>query len=240
MRFSVIIPSKNRPQFLRQAVDSALAQSHGVAEVLVVDDGVGASRTLAGMPASVRVLDNRQRGPVMARILGTRAASGEAIAFLDDDDQWTDPAYLAKAAAAFAQGADLCFGDGTMVFDNGRKPLPYSFAASAWSLERDNTILISAVSYRRTLHGSLGEFDEALPYYWDWDWYLRVARAGNRLHHLAEPVVAIRVHASNMSGQHLEAERRANLKALEAKHGLAPIPLKNHLSLVGDQPPERM
>ena len=76
---------------------------------------------------------------------------------------------------------------------------------------RDNTILISGVVYRRSLHDSLGPFDESLPFYWDWDWYLRVARAGSFADSLQRPVVAIRVHARNMSGESLERQRRANL-----------------------------
>ena len=37
------------------------------------------------------------------------------------------------------------------------------------------------MSYRRSIHNVLGQFDESIPYYWDWDWYLRVARGGFKL-----------------------------------------------------------
>ena len=33
-------------------------------------------------------------------------------------------------------------------------------------------------AYRRSLHAAIGAVDESLPFYWDWDWYLRVARSG--------------------------------------------------------------
>ena len=165
--FSVIIPTKNRPQFLAQAVASVLAQDYPVSDVIVVDDGHGAAETLASLPASVQVLDNQGRGPVAARRLGVATASADCIAFLDDDDYWTAGDFLRRAADAMTAGAGLCFGDGAMVFDDGRVPQPFGFDATAWTLERDNTILISSVVYRRSLHASLGEFDEALPYYWD-------------------------------------------------------------------------
>ena len=236
MRFSVVIPTRNRPQFLTQAVTSVLDQNFAADEILVVDDGHGAGMALAGLSPRIRVLDNGSRGPVPARNLGVETASGDVIAFLDDDDWWTDRSYLAKAAAVFDAGAAFCFGDGTMVFEDGRADLPYSFGADASTLERDNTILISAVTFRRALHAGMGRFDESLPYYWDWDWYLRVARAGHLLHHIAQPVVAIRVHALNMSGDSLEVQRRANLDAFAAKHGLQPIPLKNHLDIAQHAP----
>jgi hypothetical protein len=99
-------------------------------------------------------------------------------------------------------------------------------------LARDNTILISAVCYKKSLHQSLGKFDETLPYYWDWDWYLRVARAGARLDHCAESVVDIRVHAQNMSGNSNNIARKNNLELLCAKHNLVNVVLKSHVDFV--------
>lgn len=233
---SVVIPTRARHHFLKQAVASVLAQSLPPKEIIVVDDGEGAKEAVGHMHPSVTVLDNRQRGPVPARNMGVRHASGEVICFLDDDDWFTDETYFAAASQAFARGAAFCYADGILAFDDGRQSLPFAFDADAKTLTRDNTILISGVMFRRSLHQELGGFDEALPFYWDWDWYLRVARAGHELVHIQHPVVAIRVHARNMSGDSLEAQRRANLDAFAAKHGLPPIPLKNHLDIATQAP----
>ena len=233
---SVIIPTRGRHHFLKQAIASVLAQTHAAHEIIVVDDGVGAADAVGHMHSTITVLDNHQRGPVPARIMGVAQASGDCIAFLDDDDWFTDPTYFARAAHLFVQGAAFCYADGIMAFEDGRAPLPFAFHADAGTLTRDNTILISGVIYRRDLHAELGIFDEALPFYWDWDWYLRVARAGHPLSHVEAPVVAIRVHAQNMSGESLEAQRRANLYRFSVKHGLQPIPLKNHLDIATGAP----
>ena len=229
---SVIIPTRNRPQFLKMAVHSVVAQSHAAREIIIVDDGEGASETVRGMSCAIQVIGNHQRGPVAARNLGIATATSDVIAFLDDDDWWTDTTYLGKTAEHFKQGADLCFGDGVMVFADGRPALAFAFPADAESLTRDNTMLISAVSYRRSLHATLGHFDQSLPFYWDWDWYLRVAQSGARLMHHEAPVVAIRVHAQNMSGAETERQRQTNLEAFARKHGLTPLVLKNHLSIL--------
>ena len=234
---AVVIPTKNRHAYLREALASVLRQSHRPAEIIVVDDGAGAAAAVAGLSPLIRVLENDGRGPVPARNLGVASAGADCIAFLDDDDWFSDVTHLERAAADIAARADFCFADGRLEFDDGRPALPFAFEADALSLESNNTILISAVTYRRTLHNSLGAFDETLPYYWDWDWYLRVARSGARFSHNPSPAVCIRVHTANMSGPDQERARRDNLDRFAAKHGLPPIPLKNHLSLAQEDAP---
>jgi glycosyltransferase involved in cell wall biosynthesis len=234
--FSVIIPTRDRPEFLAEAVASVLGQSEQELEVLIINDGGILSANFDS--PRVRIIDNRRAGPVQARQRGIRESRGEFIAFLDDDDSWPDARHLALARRALTQGADFCFSDGTLHFlsqdgsrNQQRPDISFSFDATARSLETDNTILISAVSYRRSLHDRLGAFDSRLPYYWDWDWYLRVARAGSVMRHIAVPTVRIAVHSGNMSSDSAAAERQANLARLARKHGLPPLQLKNHLSL---------
>ena len=227
-QFSVIIPTRNREHYLQEAVASVLTQQDVDLELLVVNDGEPLSISFSDK--RVRILENQKRTAVPARNLGVAHAKGEFVAFLDDDDFFIDARHLAKARTEFRQHTDFYFANGEMRFADGTVKL-FDQNATAQSLERDNTILISAVCYRRSIHEKLGVFDESLPYYWDWDWYLRVARGGFNLHHQNDVAVAIRVHQNNMSTRNEEA-RRANLSALERKHCLAPIPLKNHTDFV--------
>ena len=228
LAFSVIIPTRNREHYLREAVESVLTQQDVELELIIVNDGDPLQQQFADR--RVRVLDNGKRTAVPARNLGVASATGDFIAFLDDDDFWIDPAHLAKSQSAFRQHTDFYFANGEMRFPDGSTKL-FDRDATADTLKHDNTILISAVCYRRSLHTTLGLFDESIPYYWDWDWYLRVAAAGFKLQHQAEAAVAIRVHSGNMSGLN-DAARRANLDALIVKHHLGPIPLKNHTDFV--------
>jgi glycosyltransferase involved in cell wall biosynthesis len=229
MLVSCIIPTRNRPEFIVEAARSVLAQSHSELELIIVNDGETPVPVFDDI--RVRIIDAGQRGAVPARNLGLAFARGEAIAWLDDDDVWTDDHLLNHCVDSLQAGSDFVFGDGALVFPDGSRKA-FAQDADAATLARDNTILISSVCYRRSLHDELGMFDEALPYYWDWDWYLRVARANQLITRLMTPVVDIRIHAQNMSGQSNAEARATNLKLFCDKHGLTEIPLKSHVDFV--------
>lgn len=92
---SVVIPCYNGAAYLRETLESALAQTHAPLEVIVVDDGsTDDSAAIAesfGPP--VRVIRQENRGESAARNVGVRASRGDWIAFLDADDLW-DPCKL--------------------------------------------------------------------------------------------------------------------------------------------------
>jgi glycosyltransferase involved in cell wall biosynthesis len=229
MLITCIIPTRNRPDYIAQSAASVLAQDHSDLELIIVNDGE------ISVPSfddpRVRILNSGQAGAVPARNLGASQARGDAIAWLDDDDVWTDSHFLSACANYLNTGSAFVFADGALVFPDGRRKA-FAKDANSESLQRDNTILISAVCYRRSLHRSLGAFDETLPYYWDWDWYLRVARAGHLMTRLMTPIVDIRIHENNMSGQINARLRTANLQLLCDKHGLTEVPLKSHIDFV--------
>src|SRR5258706_1293880 len=92
-KVSVIIPTFERVALLREAVESALAQTHPDLEVVVVDDGSsdGTPELVAGIAArDARVRYERQpnAGAAAARNTGLAASSGDFVAFLDSDDSW--------------------------------------------------------------------------------------------------------------------------------------------------------
>lgn len=90
MLFSVIIPTFNRCDLLRQALASVQEQSFKDFEVIVVDDG-STDETLEMLKAEypqVRVLTQANAGPGAARNLGASHALGDYLVFLDSDDLW--------------------------------------------------------------------------------------------------------------------------------------------------------
>jgi glycosyltransferase involved in cell wall biosynthesis len=108
--FSVIVPTYSRPAMLAQAVESVLAQTRSDFECLVVDD---ASPTPPALPADprVRLIQRTSNGgPAAARNTGIEQASGQYLAFLDDDDLFL-PARLELALEGLQQAPiALCWG----------------------------------------------------------------------------------------------------------------------------------
>jgi len=89
-RISVIIPTFNRAAWVREAVDSVLAQTFQDFELLVVDDG-STDETGAGLAPygdRLRYLYQVRQGVSAARNRGLELAAGEWITFLDSDDLW--------------------------------------------------------------------------------------------------------------------------------------------------------
>lgn len=106
---SVVIPTHNRPALLQDALASVLSQTVPPAEVIIVDD---ASSPPAELPEchdgiTMHLLRHEQtRGGAAAKNTGARAARGNLIAFLDDDDLWA-PTYLEHASGLLARHTEI-------------------------------------------------------------------------------------------------------------------------------------
>lgn len=88
MKVSVIIPVYNTKDFLRQALDSALAQTLDDVEVIAVDDGSndGSGDILSEYSDRIRVIKKSNAGQAAARNDALGAASGRYVYFMDSDD----------------------------------------------------------------------------------------------------------------------------------------------------------
>ena len=117
--------------------------------------------------------------------------------------------------------------------------IPFRAAADAASIRSDNKILVSGFAFTRDLARRLGPFDEGFPYYWDWDWYLRLFAAGVDFHALGDLDVRITCAQNSVSSAANSGLRQANLDDLARKHGLANLRLRNHESIARDEAGER-
>lgn len=90
MLFSIIIPTYNRLDLLKRALQSVWKQTSTDFEILVVDDGSndGTHDYLVSLGSKVRALKQPNLGPGAARNLGAQRAEGKYLAFLDSDDIW--------------------------------------------------------------------------------------------------------------------------------------------------------
>jgi glycosyltransferase involved in cell wall biosynthesis len=122
MTVSAVIPAYNRKAYLRRALDSALAQTVPVDEVIVVDDGSSdgtAEAVEAWYGSRVRVVRQANTGVSGARLRGIQEAQGEWIAFLDSDDEWMHGrnAELLAVAARVPSDVAWIFGDLQFITD---------------------------------------------------------------------------------------------------------------------------
>ena len=186
---TVAIPTHNRPELMKAAVESVLAQDADVTgEIVVVFDACPVELpdvelpdnwTLRGVP------NERTRGLAGARNTGILAAAGEYIAFLDDDDLWL-PEKLSAQLVRFAAAPDAVLVGTAMVVDDGQaehvRLVPSeNLSHDDFLRNRNPGLHSSSLMFRReTLLGPLGMVDEDLPrsYGEDYDILLRASALG--------------------------------------------------------------
>ncbi len=212
---SIVIPCYNQRRYLREAVESAVAQSHAPIEVIVVDDGSSEDvRSVAGACAGVRYVRQANLGVATARNNGFLQCHGRYVIFLDSDDRLApDCAQIGvrvlKARPEAAAAVGLC-----RVIGTDGEPRPFRQQARVGGdvyleLLRGNFIWMPAqVLYRRDAFASIGGFDTTVDACADYDLYLRLARVYELAVH-REIVADYRQHAENMSGDALLMLRSA-------------------------------
>jgi hypothetical protein len=89
VNISVVIPAFNAAEFIGETIESVLAQTYEVSEIIVVDDGsTDQTAEVASKFPKTRVIRRPNGGQGAARNTGIQAALSEWIAFLDHDDIW--------------------------------------------------------------------------------------------------------------------------------------------------------
>lgn len=208
MRVSVVIPAYNRRTYIARAIESVLAQSRAVDEIIVVDDGStdGTSEVVQDRYGSlVKVLRQENKGAAAARNHGIAEARGEWIALLDSDDVWllTKIERQLEAVAVFGDEFGACFTDNVFEGDPGLKLSMFQGAGfepsgkfgalddPAWHIVHGGEPFItSSLLIRRPLLRQIGGFDESLALGDDTDLFFRLSFR-TRFCYVAEPLVRI-------------------------------------------------
>jgi glycosyltransferase involved in cell wall biosynthesis len=210
---SVIIPTYRRPDVIREAIFSILAQTYPNLEVIVVSDGPDAETAMA-----VRGIDDRvvyhelevNSGPAAARNAGVAISRGEWIGFCDDDDAWL-PRKL-EAQLAIADPAD------TKTLIACRCVYRHSNREDIWPARpiRDDEDIADYILRRDSLLGHPGIISihsllvpreimlqvplVSLKDHEDWAWLLEVwHEAGARVRFVWEPLVVYNIATESIS-----------------------------------------
>jgi glycosyl transferase family 2 len=232
MEVSVVIPSRDRAALVGETIESILAQTCPVTEIIVVDDGStdDTETVVKRFGAPVRYHRVEQRvGPSAARNIGASLAMGSWIAFCDSDDLWLPTKHQRQLRLhALAPSVEYSLTDFVRVDDGvwgtrsafteppvgfwnaGRRELAdgiWVYEASLYErLLRFHATFLSTVLVSKRRLERLGGFSElpAMLFSEDMEFGLRHGSAPP-IGILADPQVGIRMHAGNRSRDQVHA-----------------------------------
>lgn len=202
---AVITTHKREPAVVERALKSILAQTHSNMEVIVVDDSPAEFAMREAVAQMVRgygvtyIPHEKCQGACVARNTGLSHATGEFIAFLDDDDEWK-PEKIALQLAAFEDADTALVYCGHEVLDEttGLRTVQ----THAWRKGRiygelivDNFIGSTSFPLLRTAAlRAINGFDPLMLSAQDYDVWLRLSEKFS-VSYVAEPLVVYHVHA---------------------------------------------
>lgn len=127
MKVSIIVPVFNAEKYLRECIESVIAQTLGDYELILVNDGSTDSSAAicdeySSLDSRIQVFHKPNDGPASAKNFGTERAQGEYIIFLNADDFWTNKDCLDTLVnIADSTKADIVKGEFKVIGSDGRE-----------------------------------------------------------------------------------------------------------------------
>ncbi len=181
---SVVLATRNRAEFLTRAIASVAGQTHSHWQLVVVDDGSDDELTPALLEGfedpRIVVVRQEHRGLSSARNAGLDRATGDYIAYLDDDNV-LHPNWLRAVVWAFDLHPNSDVLLGCRIIDDWQRALGGLSGGTTGlqvpvfdreALIRGNIADIGMLAHRRSLRSA--RFDEDLSALEDWDLLLRL------------------------------------------------------------------
>ena len=202
MLVSVITPTYNRAHILKRAIDSAMGQTLTDFEIIVCDDASTDSTTevVKSIDDKRIVYLRRETNSgycTLPRNDALKVAQGKYVAYLDDDDVWT-PGHLKDTVSLLEEKEEIgmVYSASRGISGQGEGVISKDFNLS--DLKRHNYITVSSVVHRRECIDRAGYFDERLPYFEDWDLWLRIALE-YKVKHIPEVSSVYHIHPGSIS-----------------------------------------
>jgi glycosyltransferase involved in cell wall biosynthesis len=234
---SVIIPVYKGAAFIALSIESVLAQSHLDLDLIIVNDGSPDNSVAVIQPyfadPRVKYIEQQNAGVAAARNTGIRAATGDYIALLDQDDLWL-PDKLACQVEYLDKHPEIALVHSNIHFigeAGERIPDPeWAWVAPTYGqvlpeLVQWNRICTCTVLLRKSVLEQVGLFRQELAPADDWDLWLRVA-ARHPIGFVDAVTACYRVHQGN--------ESRNLLKMQEAEIRVVETFIREHPGAVGD------
>jgi len=201
---SVVIPTYNRAERLKRALESVFNQTFTDFEIIVVDDGSqdNTEEIIKNMqdPRIRFIKHPRNLGVSAARNTGIKASKGRYIAFLDSDDLWDRKKLEKQLIKIFQERADLCYTSVVFKTEKGkivRKQVAlYSGYIFPILLKKNIIGTASCVMVRQEIFKKVGLFNRNLSYREDYEMWLRIART-SKVAAVAEELTIQIVHEGN-------------------------------------------
>ena len=205
---SIVIPVYNGANFLRDAVDSALAQTYPACEVIVVNDGSDDGGATAAIARSygdgIRYFEKENGGVATAVNLGIRRMRGDYFSWLSHDDFYYPDKIEKQMAALRRHGDPTAIVHGNFDLREEEKGIVCPFDLRRWHREEDLAngnyapifccIHGSSVLTHRSHFDRVGLYDESIAATQD-SWFLFHAMRGRRSVFVPERLIVARRHA---------------------------------------------
>jgi glycosyltransferase involved in cell wall biosynthesis len=213
---SVVVATNRGGPFLLEALESVAAQTHRRIEVIVVDDGSEKPASVSSAVATIAsavLLRQNSLGVAVARNNGVARASGEYLAFLDDDDRW-HPRRLELQVAALQEDSTAVLGYcGMQSIDAAGhtiRPADQKRVLDEPDIARRAAgIILPNALMRHDAFVAIGGFHPAFRLAEDLDLILRLARRGPFVF-TPEVLVDYRTHGANTTKNYRELARSIN------------------------------
>jgi len=240
---SVIVPTRGRPELVRESIMGVVSQTYpGDIECVVVHDQEQPDKTLEqlGEPGRkvIAATNTRTAGLAGARNAGLSLTHGDYVASCDDDDVWHPAKLHRQIGYLLANPRLLAVGSGMRLLLPGGKIACWPGRAERISYQmllrnRVKELHSSTLVMRREAFTLVGLYDEQLPgsYAEDYDWVLRVARAG-QIGLVKEPLADIRKNSQSWYAGHAQ-NTAAGLEYLLAKHPDIATSPRGHARILG-------
>jgi len=211
MKVSVVIPTYNRAEFLKRAIESVFKQTFQDFELIIVDDGsTDKTKEVVNSFWSDKIkyiYQENSGGAARPKNTGIKVATGEYIAILDDDDEWL-PEKLEKQVRFLDEHPEIDI-VGCNYLINGKKEyrIPEYKDVLKRILETDDMGTGSIMVYRRKVFDNVGLFDENLRSSQDKEMRIRLAQE-HRFGFVREPLAIYYTGHDNISSLGLSTEER--------------------------------